>query len=179
MEKIKRVKGYEKLYSVSSTGRVLANIKTINGNNGAKIHRGEIELKPALDGKYLFVVLQNNGSKKHKKVHRLVAENFIPNPLNKPIVNHIDGNKLNNSVENLEWVTASENSQHAVNTGLRKYHKISGELGGLSKLSNADAIEIRKRYLLGETSRKLGEYFKVNKSTILKIIHNKTFKNVR
>lgn len=179
MEKIKRVKNYEKLYSVTSSGNIIANRKVIIGNNGAKILKEETILKPALDGKYLFVVLQNKGIKKHKKVHRLVAENFIPNPDNKPIVNHKDGNKLNNAVENLEWVTASENSQHAVDNGLRKYNSISGELGGLAKISNEQVIIIRDRYSLGETSRKLGQEFGVDKSTILKIVNRKTFKNVR
>ena len=62
---------------------------------------------------YLFVCAKENGRKKNLLIHRLVAEAFIPNPENKPQVNHIDGNPHNNCVDNLEWVTPSENKKHA------------------------------------------------------------------
>lgn len=67
---------------------------------------------------YKHVTLQINKKAKRFRVHRLVAEAFIPNPENKPYVNHIDGNRQNNLVENLEWVTPAENTQHAVSSGL-------------------------------------------------------------
>ena len=63
---------------------------------------------------YLRVDLMRNGERKHMKVHRLVAETFIPNPHRKPQANHIDGNKQNNSISNLEWVTNDENRKHAI-----------------------------------------------------------------
>lgn len=75
-------------------------------------------LKPAIQQGYAHVTLYINKKGKRVKIHRLVATAFIPNPNNKPYVNHIDGIRSNNNVENLEWVTASENTQHAVDTGL-------------------------------------------------------------
>lgn len=86
-----------------------------------------------LQGKVLKTYIQNSGYEQikinyqglhiHKSIHRLVAETFIPNPLNKEYVNHIDGNKLNNTVDNLEWCTNSENILHARKTGLNPYNK--------------------------------------------------------
>lgn len=71
---------------------------------------------------YAAIKLTVKGKRFSKLVHRLVAEHFIPNPENKKEVNHIDGNKLNNNVCNLEWVTSSENKQHALATGLKEYN---------------------------------------------------------
>lgn len=77
-------------------------------------------LKLGLQQGYLHVGLTINKKVKRMRVHRLVAIAFIPNLENKPYVNHIDGNRQNNKVSNLEWCTPSENAQHAVKTGLRK-----------------------------------------------------------
>lgn len=100
MEKI--IEGFEN-YSVSDIG-IVRNIKT--GKNKVGI------LNNAGNG-YLYVDIYSNGKKSRKYIHRLVAENFIPNTQNKPMVNHIDGNTKNNNVSNLEWVTAQENVKHA------------------------------------------------------------------
>lgn len=82
-----------------------------------------VQLKPIIRSKtsnYLNVLLtDDNGKRKHKNIHRIVAESFIDNPNNKPCVNHKDGNKHNNNVDNLEWVTHSENDIHAFRNGLR------------------------------------------------------------
>ena len=73
---------------------------------------------------YASTTLRNDKGKKTFRIHRLVAREFIPNPENKETVNHIDGNKLNNRVENLEWNTREENMQHAYKTGLKKSNNI-------------------------------------------------------
>lgn len=91
-------------YSIDETGRV---------KNGERfITTGTFNTG------YARVALYKDGKAWSKSVHRLVAEAFLPNPENKPQVNHKDGNKLNNNVDNLEWVTGSENIQHALRTGL-------------------------------------------------------------
>lgn len=124
-------------------------IGNVYGLNGRK-------LKPAKDKKgYLRVGLTINGKLCTKKVHRLVAEAFIPNPDNKPCVNHINGNKDNNFVYNLEWVTYKENTKHAIDNGLfyfnspkESINKIikKGSLNGNALLDEVKVLEIRKKY---------------------------------
>lgn len=106
-EQWRAVEGYPK-YEVSNLGRVVSN-------------RGE--LTPArLPKGYLVVNLSKNGKWKHHYIHRLVATAFIPNPKNKPTVNHIDGDKNNNRVSNLEWATYLENNLHAIKNNLHKHY---------------------------------------------------------
>ena len=105
----RKIEGFEN-YEVSNLG----NVRSLK-NKKVKI----LKLIKRETG-YIFINLYKNKKIHHKSVHRLVASTFIPNPQNKSQVNHIDGDKTNNKVENLEWCTAKENSQHAWNTGLSK-----------------------------------------------------------
>lgn len=98
-------------------------------------------------------------------VHRLVAEKYVPNPENKPQVNHIDGDKTNNCADNLEWVTNRENRQHARITGLQ-----------WSKLSIEDVRYIRQH--LDMPTRELAKMFNVSRHCINKLKRGVTFKNV-
>jgi len=113
----------------------------------------------------------------NKFVHRLVAQTFIPNPLNLPEVNHIDGNKLNNCVDNLEWCTRSNNVKHAYNTGLNKGPQ--GVKSGNCKLSEKDIIDIRNLHKNNKlTYLAISKLYCVNKGQIGKIIRREKWKHI-
>src|SRR5699024_7539840 len=108
-------------YVVSNTGDVIR--LEYRDKKGA--NRPFKLLKPNInDDGYASTTLRNDEGKKTFRIHQLVTREFIPNPKNKETVNHIDGNKLNNRVENLEWNTREENMQHAYKTGLKKSNNI-------------------------------------------------------
>lgn len=142
-------------YIITEQGEV------INKKSGRKV-------KPQPNGKgYLRVSI----SGKLRFVHRLVAEKYVPNPENKPQVNHKDGNKLNNSADNLEWVTNMENRQHAVNNLLH----LTGEKCPWSKLTRKDVDFIRNNKTL--TQKQLAEKYNVSVFTIRSVKQGKTWKS--
>lgn len=125
VEEWKDIKNYEGLYQISNWGRVKSLEKLVNASNQC----GKKHLRPVKERilkarvnkwGYYEVTLSKNSKTKTFRVNRLVAITFIPNPNNYPVVNHINGIKKDNSVENLEWCTYSENLKHAFRTGLKK-----------------------------------------------------------
>jgi len=120
--------------------------------------------KPVLtETGYLSIKLHNKGGYQQYKVHRLVAKHFVPNINNKPFVNHIDGNKLNNHYSNLEWCTASENMQHALETKLLV--RCKGEAATGAKLTKEQVQFIFKHTKL--ISRlELSKMFNISKVNI-------------
>lgn len=129
--------GYENLYEISTFGRV-SNYRKIMKTY--KINSG-----------YVCIKLHDTTGRKSFLLHRLVAETFLPNPDNKAEVNHIDGNKSNNRVDNLEWVTSAENKRHAFSTGLTVYNKPSTgkKLGNCSRFHNVSWDRTRNKWVSG------------------------------
>ena len=120
----KEIKGYEGKYIVSNYGEVIS-LPRLKQNNSKKQYVEPKELSKHISSTngYVYVLLCGKGKCKNVRLHKLVAEAFIPNPEHKEQVNHIDGDKTNNKVENLEWCNNAENIKHAYRTGLTYYTK--------------------------------------------------------
>lgn len=141
------------------------------------------ELKLDNNQRYSRIKLYLNGKKVNFLVHRLVAEAFIPNPDNKPYINHIDGNIYNNHVSNLEWCTQAENVQHAVRTGLkvtsvkaRQTAKVTcannNKLKKVIKDENT-ILDIRNRLSNNELIKDIAKLYNVSTYTIARIKYKK------
>ena len=182
----KSIKGYEGIYEVSDAGRVKRLRREIECNTARttteyRIVIQEKILRPVKIGsskeKYLSVGLRNkDGERKLKKIHRLVAEAFIPNPSNLPQIDHKDGNKNNNSASNLEWVTGEENYRRALQMGLACS---KGARNGNAKLTEEQVKEIRRTYV-GKSktygSNALSKKYGVHRSTIENIAKGNAWK---
>lgn len=177
-EKWKEIVELENKYEISNLGNIRTKDRYVKSKPGLTRYVPSIST-PLHVGRsgYLFgeFYISNN---KHvrKDVHRLVAKYFIKNHENKRCVNHLDGNKLNNKFYNLEWVTDSENQQHAINIGLRKDR---GENSKNSKLTKDIILEIREHYNSGNyTYKQIGEKFKIHRDYIGLIINKKRWNYV-
>lgn len=165
------VNGFE-MYEVSSHG----NIRTsyINSRLFDKENKTK-KLKIGADG-YYQVQLYNSTSKKTFRVNRLVAIHFLENNNNYPVVNHKDGNKLNNYVDNLEWCTLSHNGLHAYANNLVDISKFRGANNKNTKIANDDVIVIRKMFFedkIGQIT--IAEKFNVSKNLISAIMTGRTW----
>jgi hypothetical protein len=170
------VVGFEGYYKVSKHGQVYSPPRVVTDKNGVRYLRPEKLLTHLSNGNgYFKVNLYGETVKKSILVHRLVAQAFLPNLDNKPCVNHKDGNKANNSVENLEWCTISENHKHAYDTGL----KLKGQNHPNSKLKTEDILNIRSLYKNEKvTHQELSKRFNVARSLIAAILNNKIWTHI-
>lgn len=176
MEIWKPVKNFESFYQVSNTGKVrsLDRIDRLN-----RYKKGVLK-KLCDNGRgYLYVNLKAHGKQTQKTVHRLVSEAFIPNPDNLPEVNHLDGDKTNNSVNNLEWCTRSENMKHAFRNELNKQYK--GVNNPQAKLTEKDVIYIRNNYIKHDKNfgaEALARKFNVSATTIKMALWRKHYASI-
>lgn len=145
----KPVQGLEGRYEISSFGNIRSVTRMLYYNTGRKeILEGKI-LKQSMNYGYCHIILRcSDGTNKYNRIHRLVAQAFIPNPENKPYVNHINGVKHDNRVENLEWVTNSENVLHAVANKL--WIPWNGERHWNSKITKETALKIKQELDKGD-----------------------------
>ena len=157
----KDVKGYEGLYKISNRGRIKGKFgKFLSGSNSHG---------------YLRVLLYKNSDVKSKSIHRLVAEAFIENTENKPYINHIDGDKTNNVVTNLEWCTQLENIQHCIKNGRKNDF---GENSKRHKLTFKDVEFIRNNYKARDKqfgARVLAKQFNVSEREIYRVLEKRVF----
>lgn len=170
-EQWRPVKGYEGKYIVSNKGNVMSVPRTYIDKLGRDYMIDGITLTKCDNGKgYDHVRL---GKHTMKQLHRIVAEAFIPNPLNLPEVNHKDGNKKNNCVENLEWVTHQGNVIHAVETGL---------FGERAKKATPEIVEaIRAEYVPYDREHStiaLGKKYGIDPAYVWRIINGQKRKRL-
>lgn len=169
------IQEYEGFYQVSNLGRVRSLDRTVPAKNGKiKFCKGGIKAQSENSCGYLRVMLSKNKKNTHILVHRLVAAAFLENPDNHKQVNHINGNKKDNSIDNLEWISGLENIKHSIETGLRD---LKGEKNSQSKLTKKDVIEIKKR-LENETLTAISKDYDISISVISKIKLGKAWKHV-
>ena len=163
-ENSKYVEGHgHHCYSITDEGRLYRHSYV---DKMGRILKGRW-LKPFIDaGGYYVIKLK----RKHRSIHSLVACAFVSNVDNKPQINHKDGNKLNNNADNLEWVTGSENSQHAYDTGLRGM----AEDNCNAKLSNLDVSRIKELWATGRyTQKEIGALFDTAHTNVSRIVNGK------
>lgn len=166
--KSKPVVGYEASYLVTQCGQIISLPKA--RRTWTKL----LKQYPIGDG-YLSVDLGDGKTIKKLLVHRIVAMAFIPNPENKPQVNHINGIKTDNRVENLEWNTRSENQKHSIKTGLRS---AKGVKNSQSKLTEIDVLVIRKAVELGINRSKIVNAYNISHPTIVDIYKRRSWSHI-
>lgn len=163
----KDVPNYEQYFMVSDLGNVWSK-------------RTDKILKPTINKQgyatIATIIGGKNGKYKTIRIHRMVAMAFLDNPMNKPVVNHKDGNKRNNNLNNLEWCTSSENAKHSFSIGLSKvFH---GSNSKLAKLNGFQVDEIRENYKkLKEKHCDIAKKYNVSTTTITNLLNYKIYKN--
>lgn len=177
VEQFVPVGGYEGLYEVSNYGRVKSCNRIVKSRANSTRTVKERLLKPWSNERgYKLVDLCVDSTKQSHRVHRLVCQAFLINHEGKSQVNHIDGDKTNNSLDNLEWSTIDENIAHAFKLGLRCN---KGVKNALAKLTEEDVISIRELYAKNDiTQKELSKKFNIVPSQVSKIISKEAWPHI-
>lgn len=177
MEIWKDIPGYERYYQASNKGKIKSLQRTITRKSKRctyPVKERILKQRITKTGYYIVFLYDNTGAK-NIKVHRLVALAFILNPEKKPQVNHINGIKTDNWLENLEWCTQKENTVHAVKIGT---FSRKGSKHPLSKLNEKNILCIRKLHEKGCSIKSLSKRFKVSLSQINRIVNRKMWTHI-
>lgn len=164
-EKWKPIKGFEGYYEVSSLGRIRSKDRIVKTRHSQFMYKGRVLLARYNEhAKGTYVSLSVKSNIQRFFVHRLVAIAFIPNPENKPHVNHLDADRSNNKVSNLEWCTASENLKHCVKLGRHKCPR--GEKHPRTKLTECSVNDIMRLIKLGLKNKDIASIYGIKASTV-------------
>lgn len=175
---------YEDYYKVSNLGRVKSSAIFIRHDGNWAEEGGYVKkIKPHRQHMnrygYMAVKLCKLGKCRQRLVHRLVALAFLPFDDVRGQVNHIDGDKTNNRVDNLEWVTGKENMKHAWETGLVNADHLQGSKHHNAKLNEEKVLEIRKLYADKKYKQKeLAELYGISIATLKDVLYHRTWKNI-